>query len=155
MVDTNESKKAGALWQTLRLYLTLFLHAYSILQYVLFRYNSLSNSMSVFTLRFFSMLTVFFSTYCSDTTRSQTQCRTNNTSVCLNPDTILYVFFSMYLSDTTRSQTQYPTNNTSVCINSHMTIYVFFSMYSLDTTRSQTQYPTNNTSVCLNPEPKT
>jgi len=38
------------------------------------RKPELSGRLSVFTLRFFSMLTVFFSMCCSDTTHSQTQC---------------------------------------------------------------------------------
>ena len=105
------------------------------------RKPELSGRLSVFTPGLFSMLTVFFSMYCLDTNPSQTQCPTNNASVCLNPDTTLYVFFSMYRSDTTPSQTQYPTNNTSVCINPDTTLYVFFSMYRSDTIHSQTQCP--------------
>ena len=45
-----------------------------------------------------------------DTTCSWTQCPTNNTSVCINPDTTLYVFFSMYRTDTIRSRTPYLTD---------------------------------------------
>ena len=51
-------------------------------------------------------LSVFFSMYYFDTPSSQSQYPTNNTSVCINPDTTLAVFFSIYRLDTTRFQTQ-------------------------------------------------
>ena len=71
----------------------------------------------------------------------------NNTSVCINPYTMVYIFLYVCITRYNSLQNSMFYNNTSVCINPYTTFYVFPYVYRTDTTHSRTwPCPINNTS---------